>query len=161
MRPLLLFLLFALGCRGTAVTRSGAMSDDEIATFAATVLSSQLDLARLAGERALSPDVREGATAFEREAATLMSELSAWQHDPSRAEAHSETTRLVAERSRRTASVLRTFEGSDFDREYLAARDASAHYLLDSLDRVLLPSARDATLRSILQRLRRLTEPGP
>ena len=158
MRLLLLaLLLIPLGCSSTAGT-GGAMSDEEIATFAVTVLGSQADLARLAAQRASTPELRGEAAAFEREASPLLAELRAWLAEPPRQEAHSETTRLISERARRTASVLRTFEGETFDREYQTARSASARYLLDSLARVLSPYAEERSLRTLLERLEGLTE---
>lgn len=131
-----------------------ALTDPEIAHIAVTANTIDVELARLAQSRASDRAVREFArtmiadhTAVNEQAAELAGRLGVTP----RSNPVSQQLRSGADDARATLEDLR---GAAFDRAYMDREVGYHQAVLDALDRMLIPGADNADLRSLLEQVR-------
>jgi putative membrane protein len=135
-------------------TSAGTLNDGQVAAISDLVNSSEIEQAQLAQTRSKNPEVLRFAAmmishhgqARQQQAALGLSSVA------------SPMLLSLSEQGRQTLATLQSKEGQDFDRAYLQAQVEQHQKALDTMDRQLLPSAKNPELRAQLQKLRPLVE---
>jgi len=139
---------------GDDVTTPGAatspLSDGQIAAITDAVHASEIEQAQLAQSKSKDPHVLSFASmminhhtqARQREQALGMSTAA------------SPMLQTLSSQARQTTATLRDKSGKDFDRAYLQAQVEQHQKVLDTIDRQLMPNAKNPQLRSHLQSMR-------
>jgi putative membrane protein len=111
----------------------------------------EVDQGNAAASRATNADVRAFAQMMVTDHTTA---LAAVRDTSSRAELtplDNDTTAALQRGSRETITNLNTYSGADFDRTYMQSQVDLHQWLLNQLDRVLIPTTRNRDLRSLLE----------
>jgi putative membrane protein len=149
-------LLLALAVPVTATAQSGPpnLSDPEVAHVAVTANTIDVELGKLAADRAASADVKQFAssmvrdhTAVNERAAALAGKLGVTPKD----NAVSQSLMSGAEEARAKVEPL---EGSAFDQAYIEREIAYHQAVLDALDDVLIPTTENGELKQLLVEVR-------
>jgi putative membrane protein len=137
---------------GDDITTSGAspLSDAQIAGITDAVHSSEIEQAQLAQSKSKDPHVLSFASmminhhsqARQREQAMGVSSAA------------SPMLQTLSSQARQTTATLRDKTGKDFDRAYLQSQIEQHQKVLDTIDRQLMPNAKNPQLRSHLQSMR-------
>lgn len=127
------------------------LTDGNIVSLLSDAHQAEINLARAAQLRAVSPAVKEFAARMAREHGEMHSELQALTRRKSiMRQAPLGDTRSHEAVAARVDSVLRA-SGTSFDAEYMSAQVASHRQMLEDLNR-LGSAARDADLRVLIRR---------
>lgn len=134
----------------TSPGATAALSDAQIAGITDAVHSSEIEQAQMAQSRSKDPHVLNLASmmlnhhtqARQREQAMGMSTAA------------SPMLQTMSSQSRQTLATLKDKSGKDFDRAYIQAQIEQHQKALDTVDRQLLPNAKNPQLRSHLQSMR-------
>jgi putative membrane protein len=121
-----------------------------VAGITDTVNSAEIEQARLAQTKSKDPRVLSFA-------ALMLSHHGKAKREQSALGLDIESSPLLlrlSEQGRQTMATLRDKNGKDFDRAYLQAQIEQHQKVLDTMDRQLLPSAKNAQLRAQLQDMR-------
>ncbi len=128
-----------------------ALSDAQIAHIAYTAGQIDIDAARLALDKASTPEVRQFAQtmlrdheAVNQQALALLARLEVTPQDNPTSQALSEAAVSARESQRALA-------GAEFDRAYIAGEAAYHQQVNQALRSVLIPGARNAELKSLLE----------
>jgi putative membrane protein len=138
---------------GDDITTPGAatpLSDAQIAGITDAVHSSEIEQAQLAQSKSKDAHVLSFAQmminhhgqAKQREQAMGMSSAA------------SPMLQTLSSQARQTTATLRDKTGKDFDRAYLQSQIDQHQKVLDTIDRQLMPNAKNPQLRSHLQSMR-------
>lgn len=146
--------LLALSLLATVAGRPGPeLSDPEVAHAAVTANAIDVELARLALERAQSPRVQQFAqtmidvhTAVNEQAAALAQKLGVTPQE-------NELSRSLREGAARTRSRLEQLSGAAFDRAYIEHEIAYHRAVIETVEGVLLPETENAQLKELLQNI--------
>lgn len=151
------FALVGTACSSNAQDRSAsapALTDPQVAHVAVTANAIDVELAELAQARATSPEVVRFArtmitdhTAVNEQAAALAQRLGV---TPER----NEVSTALREDADAVRAQLAALQGPAFDRAYMEREVAYHQAVLDALDTVLIPSATNGELRSLLTEVR-------
>ena len=155
-RPHLLSLILAaaLPVLGLAQDKAPDLSDPEVAHVAVTANSIDVDLGKLAAARTGNTDVKRFAgmmvrdhAAVNERAAALAGKLGVTPED----NAVSQSLQAGAKDARARIEPL---EGSAFDRAYIEREIGYHQAVLDALDKVLIPTTKNAELKQLLVEVR-------
>jgi len=142
------------GVQARTTADAKAPSDAQIAGIVVAANQGGIDAGRLARSRGNSKDVRRFAdqmvrehTAVNQRANTLAKKLSVKPQD-------TEASRRLKAAGRDKQEQLRGIRGAEFDRAYVDHEIAHHEQVLDALDNVLIPGARNAELKELLQKVR-------
>lgn len=131
-----------------------ALSDPQIAGIVVATNQADIDAGKLARARSTNKDVQRFAdqmvkehTAVNQRATTLAKKLNVQPQD-------TEASRKLKIASRDRQQQLKGIQGADFDRAYLDHQIAHHEQVLDTLDKVLIPGARNVELKELLQKVR-------
>jgi putative membrane protein len=137
-----------------ATPAAPALADAEIAHIAVTANAIDIEAAELAKQKTKNPEVRSFAetmikdhTGVNQQAATLAQGLSLTPTD----NATSQQLKSGADAAKTEISAK---TGADFDRAYIAREIAYHQAVLDALDQTLIPSAQNAELKALLEKVR-------
>lgn len=133
---------------------AGPPSDAQIAGLVVATNQVNIDAGKLARSRSRNKDVQRFAdqmimehTAVNQRATTLAKKLNVKPQD-------TETSRKLKSAGRDRQEQLKGIQGADFDRAYLDHEIAHHEQVLESLDKVLIPAARNPQLKELLQKVR-------
>jgi putative membrane protein len=145
-------LVLATACATTDMqTMPGAMPENDVAGIVRTANQGEVEQGQAASSRAQSADVRSFASMMVTDhTAALNRANEVWSRN-NITPTDNETSRTLADNSRRTISALSTYTGTAFDRQYMQAQVDLHQWLLTSLDTTLIPSARTPENRTLLQ----------
>lgn len=137
---------------GDDVTTPGAtvLSDGQIAAIMDTVHSSEIEQAQLAQTKSTDPHVLSFASMM----ISHHSQARQQEQAMGLSTAASPMLQTLSSQGRQTMATLRDKSGKDFDRAYLQAQVEQHQKVLDTIDRQLMPSAKNPQLRSHLQSMR-------
>ena len=150
-------LLCAAGCSMNSMTSSSALpapgvTDADIAQIMTTANQGEIDQANAALAKASAADVRAFAQMMVSDHTGALNALNSLLTDRSITPA---TTNDIASQlqsgSSQTIANLNTYNGADFDRQYINAMVDAHQWLLTQLDNSIIPSTRDRRLRDLLQ----------
>ncbi|HEX9981709.1 MAG TPA: DUF4142 domain-containing protein [Thermoanaerobaculia bacterium] len=132
----------------------GAQSESDIAAIMTAANEGEIQQGQAARGRASSADVRAFAdmmvtdhTNALNQGRELFTRLGITPTDNA-------TSSALRTSSQRTVTNLGTYSGPDFDRTYIRSQVDLHQWLLNTLDTALIPSARNAELRTFLQQQR-------
>ena len=127
-----------------------ALSDSQIAGITSAVHSSEIEQAQLAQTKSKDPHVLSFASMM------INHHTQAKQQEQAMgmSTAASPVLQTLSSQGRQTMATLQDKTGKDFDRAYLQAQIEQHQTVLDTIDRQLLPSAKNPQLRSHLQGMR-------
>jgi putative membrane protein len=140
----------------TAVTfaQASAPNDAQIAGIVVAANTVDIEAGKLAKSKARSKEVKEFAqrmvtdhTGSNKQAAALVKKLNVTPED-------SDTSKSLKEGGAKTARKLKGLKGADFDKAYVDNEVAYHQTVLDALDKTLIPSAKNAELKNLLEKTR-------
>jgi putative membrane protein len=150
--------LTALVAASSVVALAGAQnkapSDPQIAGIVVAANQIDIDAGKLAKSRSKNKEVQAFAqlmitdhTAVNKQAADLVKKLKVKPED-------SDTSRALKSAAKDTAEKQKALKGAAFDRAYADNEVAYHQQVLDAIDKVLIPNASNAELKSLLQKVR-------
>jgi putative membrane protein len=131
---------------------TAVLTDAEILGVVATVNQGEIQAAETAQERASSSAVEQYAQHMihaHGEAQEKVAGVEGAEPDT-----NSELSRLLQDQGATEMSRLRELSGAEFDRAYAESQVKMHQQVLDTIDSTLLPQARTAEVRQLLQGLR-------
>ncbi|MBW3655058.1 MAG: DUF4142 domain-containing protein, partial [Gemmatimonadetes bacterium] len=145
------------GCLGagmqdpaTAASAMG-MGNEHVFETVMAANRSEVALGRQAEQRAASAEVRAFAARMVAEHTRADAEMAAMGQRLGLSPRESETSRGLDEFTRNTVAAMETRSGAEFDREYMRLQVQQHGWLVDALDKNLIPAAQDERLRAELQ----------
>lgn len=153
-------LLLALGACAPAATMGtmndmapmpGAMPDGQIVAVAMAANSGEVQTSQPMVSRATSPAVQQFAQEMVTDHSAANDKLQALGIAPMQNDL---SQQLAANAAQTVQSLSAYSQGAALDRTYMQAQLAMHQYTLNSLDNVLIPSARSDQLRMALQQIR-------
>jgi putative membrane protein len=150
-RRLLVFLVsLALPAALSAQAAAPDLSDPEVAHVAVTANSIDIDLAKLAQERAKGAEIKKFAatmitdhTAVNQQAAALAGKLGVTPKD-------NQVSQSLSQGAKEARAKIEPLKGPGFDRAYIEREVAYHQAVLDALDQVLIPTTSNAELKKLL-----------
>jgi putative membrane protein len=134
--------------------QAGAFSDAEIVGALVAADQGKMEAGELGVDKAARADVKRFAGRMKKEHASHLDRVNRVASEQGITAAESEFSNGLRRHSTEMSGALRPLSGADFDRAYIDAEVAEHQALLDALDERLIPSAKDAKLRSELRRTR-------
>jgi putative membrane protein len=139
---------------GTMGSMNGmsTMSEGDIAAIVTTANQGEIQQGQAASSRATSSDVRAFAQMMvsDHTNALNMAQTTFSRRGITPNMSNAIATQLQSS-SQQTVSALNTYTGASFDRTYMQTQVDLHQWLLNSLDTVLIPSARTSDVRQLLQ----------
>ena len=168
-RALCLPLAAALACGGGRATSSSIppvptspkaapritrVADANTAAILLTSHNADLATARLAATRAQHRDVKLLARSLVTDHTSMSTRLSRLVASINLSLREDDVSRLLRDQSAARRDTLRTFSGRQFDSAYVELEVRFHQELLVAIDRVFLPSARNASLKEYVTTMR-------
>lgn len=150
-----LFSLSALGAEGPVkAADAGGPSDAQIAGIVVAANAVDIDAGKFADHKTKNKEVREFAklmvtdhTAVNKQASDLAKKLKLTPAD-------SDTAKSLKDGGVKNLANLKTLKDKAFDKEYVDHEVVYHQAVLDALDNTLIPSARNAELKTLLEAVR-------
>jgi putative membrane protein len=143
---------FAFACTG-AFAQAGP-TDPQIAAIVVTANQVDIDAGKLAHARSGSKEVKAFAKqmvtdhgAVNKAATALAGKLKVTPED-------NDTSRSLKKGGDDNIAALKKLKGGEFDRAYVDHEVAYHQAVLDAIDKTLLPSAKNAELKALLEKSR-------
>lgn len=137
-----------------SVVRAQGIDDAQIASIVVTANQVDIDTGKLAVSRASTETIRSFAqlmvtdhTGVNEAAIDLATSLRVTPQD-------NPTSRSLKAGGERSAARLRTLSGAAFDKAYVDGEVAYHQQVIDALDKVLIPNAKNAELKALLVKVR-------
>ncbi len=137
---------------GAASLPQKATYDQEILNAIVTVNTQEMNLARLAREKANNPVVRNFADSMYREHALSNDRMSSFRVQQNLQFEETAQSMKVKSKGENTLEELRQKSGQEFDRAYMNAQVNIHREALQAIESDFLPVTKNAHLRSMLQR---------
>ena len=153
----LAFLVGAVGCATTsppAEGRAAGLSDAQIAAIVATANQIDVDNGALAMEISSSTEVQEFARLMMADHASVNEAALALLKRLGVIPEETDASRGLASSAAETRATMRSLSGTAFDKAYVDNEVAYHAAVIELLDTTLIPSARNAELKSMLVNVR-------
>ncbi|HEX7153052.1 MAG TPA: DUF4142 domain-containing protein [Thermoanaerobaculia bacterium] len=150
-------LLLMAGCATTdpmGPVMPGAQPETDIAAIMAAANEGEIQQGQAARTRAQSADVRAFADQMVTDHTNALNQGRDLFGRIGVTPADNTTSSTLRANSQRTVTNLGTYNGQDFDRTYIRSQIDLHQWLLSTLDTALIPSARNAELRTFLEQQR-------
>lgn len=134
--------------------RIARIADGNTAAILLTSHNADLAAARIAATRAQHRDVKLLSRGLITDHTSMSARLSRLLASLNINPREDDVSRLLRDQSAARRDTLRTLSGREFDSTYVATEVRFHQDLLVAIDRVFLPSVRNATLREYVQSLR-------
>jgi len=129
-------------------------SDPQIAGIVVAANQIDIDAGKHAKSKSKNKEVQEFAqrmitdhTAVNKQASALVKKLKVKPEE-------SDTSRSLKSAAKQTAAKLKGLKGAAFDKAYADNEVAYHQQVLDAIDKVLIPSAQNAELKGLLEKVR-------
>jgi putative membrane protein len=139
---------------GNAVAADAPLTDPQIAAIVVTANPVDIDAGQLARDKASSKEVRDFAnqmvtdhTSVNRQASDLVKKLGVKPEDNA-------TAQGLRKGGTDNIAKLKTLEGQAFDRAYIDQEVAYHQAVLDALDTMLIPNAKNEELKGLMVKVR-------
>ena len=150
-----LISVFALGLlTASAAVAAEGPTDAQIAAIVVAANQVDIDAGQLAATKAHAKDVKDFAnrmvvdhTGVNKSAVDLVTRLKVTPQD-------NPTSQSLKSGGEANVSTLKTLTGAGFDRAYVDHEVAYHEQVLDAVDKVLIPNARNAELKALLVKVR-------
>lgn len=154
MKSLLSLFAGALLLASTAAFAQGGPSDAQIAHIVVTANQVDIDAGKLAESRGNSADVKAFGkrmvtdhTGVNKEAVALVKKLGVTPED-------NPTSQSLKKGGEDNLNNLKGLKGAAFDKAYIDHEVAYHEQVLDAVDKVLVPNAKNAELKALLVKVR-------
>ena len=138
---------------GVALAQSGP-TDPQIAGIVVTANQIDVDAGKLAKSRSKNKEVQAFAnqmitdhTAVNKQASALVKKLKVKPAD-------SPTSQDLKKGAKQNMANLRKLKGADFDKAYVDHEVAYHEAVLEAIDKTLIPSAKNAELKGLIEKVR-------
>jgi putative membrane protein len=145
--------MLALSCAST-LALAQAPSDPQIAGIVVTANQIDVDAGKLAKARSKNKEVQKFAqqmvtdhTAVNKQASALAKKLKVKPEQ-------SDTSKSLKQGAKENMANLKKLKGAAFDRAYVDHEVAYHEAVLDAIDKVLIPSAQNAELKGLIEKVR-------
>ena len=135
----------------TGATAGMPYADPHIVGIAMAANQGEIEQGNAAAARATNADVRSFAQMMVTDHTTALSAVRDTSSRAGVAPMENDTTAALQRTSRETITNLNTWSGADFDRAYMQTQIDLHQWLLNQLDRHLIPMTRNRDLRSLLE----------
>jgi putative membrane protein len=139
---------------GTTVISGQGVSDAQIAAIVVTANQVDVDAGKVALARSSNPAVKKFAelmvtdhTGVNKAAVDLVTKLKVTPQ-------HNDTSQSLKADGEKHLARLNTLTGTTFDQAYIDHEVAYHQQVIDALDKVLIPNATNAELKSLLVKVR-------
>jgi len=129
---------------------SATMGDAEVLGVLASINRAEVEAGRLAADRATSPRIQQFARQMVDAHSTANERIEAAPTAPQ----PSDLSRRLEQQSRQAVDRLRQQQGDAFDRAYVENQTRMHRQALDTIERDLMPAARDPQVKQMLQSMR-------
>jgi putative membrane protein len=138
----------------SALALAQAPSDPQIAGIVVTANQIDVDAGKLAKARSKNKEVQKFAqqmvtdhTAVNKQASALAKKLKVKPEQ-------SDTSKSLKQGAKENMANLKKLKGAAFDRAYVGHEVAYHEAVLDAIDKVLIPSAQNAELKGLIEKVR-------
>ena len=138
----------------SALALAQAPSDPQIAGIVVTANQIDVDAGKLAKARSKNKEVQKFAqqmvtdhTAVNKQASALAKKLKVKPEQ-------SDTSKSLKQGAKENMANLKKLKGAAFDRAYVDHEVAYHEAVLDAIDKVLIPSAQNAELKGLIEKVR-------
>jgi len=143
----------ALAAAGTAFAQGGP-NDAQIAHIVVTANQVDIDAGKLAERMGKSKDVKAFGkmmvtdhTGVNKQATALVKKLKVKPED-------NDTSKSLKKGGQENVAALKKLKGAAFDKAYIDHEVAYHEQVLDAVDKVLLPNAKNAELKALIEKVR-------
>ena len=147
-------LALALGALSLSADAEPKVSDAQIAAIVVAANQVDIDAGKFAAKKSTDAEVRKFAqtmvtdhTAVNKSAVDLVTKLKVSPQE-------NDTSRALKADGDKSLTALRSLKGKAFDKAYVDREVAYHQQVIDALDTVLIPSAQNAELKSLLVKVR-------
>lgn len=130
------------------------LSDADVSAIFANANTEEIQAANLALTRSNTPAVREFAQRMITDHTRANQRLETIMRNRNMQPRSNTVTQQQQARTSQAMQSLQQLHGADFDRAYIADQIALHQWLLQTIDQVLIPSARDRELERLLTETR-------
>jgi putative membrane protein len=137
----------------TAALAQG-INDAQIAKIVVTANQVDVDAGKLAASKATNPEVKKFAqtmvtdhTGVNKQAVDLATKLGVKPED-------NDTSKALKKGAADNTASLKKLKGAQFDKAYVDHEVAYHQQVLDAIDKVLVPSAQNAELKGLIEKVR-------
>jgi len=147
-------ILAAAFFAATAALHAQTINDAQIASIVVTANQVDIDAGNLAASTASSADVKAFGkqmvtdhTGVNKSAVDLVTKLKVTPEDNA-------TSKSLKEGGEKNVANLKTLKGKAFDKAYIDHEVAYHQQVLDAVDKVLIPNAKNEELKALLVKVR-------
>jgi putative membrane protein len=137
-----------------AMAQSAGPTDPQIAAIVVTANQVDIDAGKLAKSKAKSKDVKAFAaqmvtdhTSVNKQATALVKKLGVKPED-------NPTSESLKKGGKENVAALKKEKGAAFDKAYVDHEVAYHEQVLDAIDKVLIPNAKNAELKGLIEKVR-------
>jgi putative membrane protein len=148
------FVLAALAAFALSAQAQGGPSDPQIAHIVVTANQIDIDAGKLAKSKSKNKEVDKFAqqmitdhSAVNKQAVALAKKLKVKPED-------NDTSKSLMKGAKDETAKLKKLKGKEFDKEYVDHEVAYHQAVLDAIDKTLIPSAKNAELKDLIEKVR-------
>jgi len=158
--PIVIAWLVAAGLAVAATEKKShaAPTDPQIAMIAVTADNVDIDAGKLAAEKATDPKVKDFADLMVRDHTSVNEQATALAQKLNLTPEESATSKSLKEGGEKTMAKLKGLSGAQFDKAYVNNEVKYHEQVLGAVDKTLIPNAKNAELKSLLESARPIFE---
>lgn len=134
--------------------KAAAPNDPQIAMIAVVADTVDVDAGKLAGDRSHDAAVKEFAALMVRDHSAVNEKATALVKKLGVTPEESETSKSLKAGGDAEIAKLKTLDGAAFDKAYVDNEVTYHQTVLDALDKTLIPNAKNAELKALLESVR-------
>ncbi len=145
---------------GTTAAGSGAssgamaLSDAQIQGILMTANTAEIDAGKMAQSKSQNAKVKEFAGSMIKEHTTVSQQVAALAKKNSTSPAESDVTKSLKDDAAKASASLKAASGTGFDKAYIDSQVADHEKVLQTIDTMLLPNAKDPGLKQLIEKVR-------
>ncbi len=133
---------------------AAAPTDPQIAMIAVTADNVDIDAGKLAASKATDPKVKEFAELMVRDHTSVNEQATALAKKLNVTPEESAASKGLKSGGDKMMKKLKGLSGAAFDKAYVANEVTYHQQVLDTIDKTLIPNAKNAELKSLLESVR-------
>jgi putative membrane protein len=148
------FVLAALAAFALSAHAQSGPTDPQIAHIVVTANQIDIDAGKLAKSKSKNKEVDKFAqqmitdhTGVNKQAVALAKKLKVKPED-------NDTSKSLMKGAKESEAKLKKLKGKEFDKEYVDHEVAYHQAVLDAIDKTLIPSAKNAELKGLIEKVR-------
>lgn len=145
---------FAAGEKKQSKDAAAPPTDPQIAMIAVTADQVDIDAGKLASGKSTNPQVKQFADLMIRDHTSVNQQASALVKRLNVTPEPSATSKSLKDGGDKNMAKLKKLSGAEFDKAYAANEVTYHQQVLDAIDKVLIPNAQNAELKSLLESVR-------